>query len=102
MTFDLASGLQHARFANLEAYLAERIEMPDDAIDAAVEGDVVLAVRIRATGEVAEVRLEEGIGYGCDALAMKVVSTMPAWTPATNYGVPVADEQRISVRFRLP
>ena len=67
---------------------------------AAVEGRIILLVRISDKGEVKSVKLIKGLGYGLDEAALKAV-TRWTYSPATVDGKPVASTRRETVVFVL-
>jgi protein TonB len=44
----------------------------------------------------------QGIGYGCDEEAIRVVQLMPSWKPGTQDGKPVAVQFSLPINFRKP
>lgn len=65
-----------------------------------VEGDVVLAVVVRADGSVGNVRVLQGLGSGLDQRATEAVRQW-RFSPARRYGTPVDVMVEIAVEFRL-
>ncbi len=76
-------------------------EYTDEALDARVEGDVVVDIEIDADGEVASVELLEGLGYGLDEAAIEAVEQFQ-FRPATVDGEPTPVVIDYSIRFSLP
>jgi TonB family protein len=73
---------------------------PDAARSAGIAGVVVLEVDIDAAGNVANVAVAHGLGYGCDEAAMAAMKQdifMPAYKGLT----PVPVRIRIPYRFRI-
>lgn len=100
-TFDLTAGQHPARFTDLENYLAKSLVYPDAAREYGIEGWVKVKLHIAATGEVTAAEILEGPGYGCEVSVRDLVLAMPAWEPASNYGIPVASKKIVEVAFRL-
>jgi len=86
---------------NVRVYLAEHIEYPEFAIKNNIEGRVVLTFVVDYNGQISDVKIKKGIGYGCDAEAMRVVKGMPKWKPAIKDGKPVNMYYSLSVNFAL-
>ncbi len=78
-----------------------RADYTNEAVEARVEGDVILEITIDADGMVQQVVVAEGLGYGLDEAAMDA-----AWQfefePATLDGTPVPVTLNFAVRFSLP
>jgi len=68
-------------------------------IPSGVEGDVIAEVTIDEQGNVTDVKLTQGIGYGIDE---KVMTVLRKWhfRPATRDGVSIASQQ--IVRYHYP
>lgn len=77
---------------------------PDPAVSrsdlpSGVEGDVIVEVTIDEQGNVTQVRLTQGVGYGVDE---KVLTVLRKWRfrPATRDGVSIVSQQ--IVRYHYP
>ena len=85
----------------LMAYLQNNISYPDRAKSAQVTGRVVVAFDVDVNGNVANIEVEQGIGFGCDEEAVRVVENMPRWKPAIQNGVPKPIRMRLPIAFQL-
>jgi protein TonB len=56
---------------------------------------------VDVNGNVANIEVEQGIGFGCDEEAVRVVESMPRWKPAIQNGVPKAIRMRLPIAFQL-
>jgi protein TonB len=75
-------------------------EYPEAAIQANVEGTVILQIYWDAAGKVQKVEVLKGLGYGFEELAIKhVMKTV--FTPAYAGGEPVPYKGQIPFRFNL-
>lgn len=82
-------------------FLGENIKYPKAAADANVQGRVFLSFVVTETGEVQDISILKGIGYGCDAEAVRVLSLFPKWEPAKQDGVPVNVRYNLPINFQL-
>lgn len=82
-------------------YIGKNLNYPTFARENAKEGKVVLSFVIAADGSIQMSDVEKGIGFGCDEEALRVISAMPKWTPATQNGKPVAVRLMLPILFRL-
>ncbi len=80
----------------LMSYLSAHIRYPSKAIDKEIGGRVVLGFVVDKNGEIDELKVLKGLGYGCDEEAMRVVGGMPKWKPGKNNG------KAVNVYFNLP
>lgn len=77
-----------------------KIPYPPEARRAEVEGDVVLSVRIDATGAVTSVKVLKGPGYGLNEAAADAIRRT-RWKPALKNGQPVETQITYNYRFLL-
>ncbi|MHA6249758.1 energy transducer TonB [Pontibacter sp. CAU 1760] len=77
-------------------YLGKNIRYPAAAQRAGIEGIVVLSFVVSKTGEISEIQVIKSLGGGTDEEAMRVVKTMPKWTPGKQNG------RAVPVRYTLP
>ncbi len=82
-------------------YVAHTLRYPVQAQRARVQGNVSVKFVVTASGAVNGVRVVKGIGKGCDEEAVRVVSQMPKWTPAKQYGKNVSVEYILPIQFAL-
>lgn len=80
----------------LVEYLQNQINFPKVAQENNISGMVMVVFEVDENGLVQNVMVENGIGFGCDEEAYRVVNNMPKWKPGMQNGAPV------SVRLRLP
>ena len=85
----------------LMVYLQNNISYPDRAKSAQVTGRVVVAFDVDVNGNVANIEVEQGIGFGCDEEALRVVESMPRWKPAIQNGAPKVVRIRLPIAFQL-
>lgn len=85
-------GGTHAMYKFIEANL----RMPRKAKNARISGRVFVSFLVKETGEISDITVLKGLGFGCDEEAARIVGLMPKWKPAKQYGKPVR------VRYMLP
>lgn len=86
---------------DIMAYFQKHLKYPQKAINADIEGKVFVSFLVLSNGDVDDVKLLKGIGYGCDEEAIRVVKTMPKWTPGKNGGREVKVRLSIPILFKL-
>ncbi len=82
-------------------YVNERLRYPEKAVKAGVEGTVKVVFTIAGDGAVTNVRIVQGIGYGCDELVRDIVAASPKWIPAVFFGKRIELDQSFTVNFKL-
>jgi TonB family protein len=80
----------------LYEFIESNLRMPKKAKEAGISGRVFLSFTIEDTGEITNIAVLKGLGFGCDEEAMRVVGLMPKWKPGKLYDKPVR------VKFNLP
>lgn len=82
--------------AGLGNYIHKNLTYPAAAQKANAHGKVFVNFIVTKTGEITDVRLLKGIGFGADEEAIRVVKSMPRWKPAVHNG------QVVNIRYNLP
>jgi protein TonB len=82
--------------AALMRFLAENIKYPDMAREAGIQGVVVVSFVVGKDGNINDISLLKEVGGGCSKEALRVVKTMPRWSPGEAQG------HAVKVRFTLP
>ena len=82
-------------------YLASNMLYPDDARKKGIGGMVFVGCHIDENGKVVNVHLKKGVYPSLDAEAMRVISTLPNWIPATKDGKPVKEGVTLPIKFAL-
>jgi TonB family protein len=81
--------------------LARSIVYPPQARDSEIQGQVMLSFIVDKQGNAIDVKVEQGIGYGCDEAALTAFHKQKGWMPATYQGKPVKMRMRLPVKFAL-
>uniref|UniRef100_UPI0035944AF0 TonB family protein n=1 Tax=Persicitalea sp. TaxID=3100273 RepID=UPI0035944AF0 len=77
-------------------FLGKNIKYPTAAAKANVTGKVFLSFVVTTEGEIKDIQVMKGIGFGADAEAVRVVKAMPRWKAGTQSG------RAVNVRYNLP
>jgi TonB family protein len=85
----------------LYSFISKNIVYPDVAKRAAVEGKIYVQFVVDKDGSVTDVKVQKGIGGGCDEEAVRVVKLMPKWIPGKNKGELVKTRISIPIMFAL-
>lgn len=86
---------------NLMQYLSLNIRYPYSAYVDNKTGKSIVGFIVQSDGSISDVWILESSWPDLDEEAMRVVKTMPKWTPATTDGKPVASQLSIPINFRL-
>jgi periplasmic protein TonB len=87
--------------AALMAYLNKNIRYPGAARENGIEGTVMLQFVVGTDGSISEIKVLRDIGGGTAEEAIRVVKSMPKWTPGNNNGTTVPVYYNLPVTFQL-
>jgi len=82
-------------------YLVTNIKYPDEAKKQNIKGTVFVKYIVEKDGAITHTEIIRGIGGGCDEEAVRVVSSMPRWSPGKDNGKPVRVEYALPIKFAL-
>ncbi|GAB3828281.1 energy transducer TonB [Hymenobacter jeollabukensis] len=82
-------------------FLRRNMRYPAMALREQVEGKVFVSFTVSTSGEIVDVQVLKGLGYGTDEEALRVVRKMPAWEPGTQNGHAVAVRYTLPITFRI-
>ena len=87
--------------AALMGYLRDNIHYPTVAAENGVQGRVVVGFVVERDGSISDVSVLRGVDPSLDREAMRVVKSMPRWTPGKQNGSAVRVKYQVPVAFRL-
>ena len=87
--------------AALMKYLSENTKYPVVAQDNGVQGRVTVQFVVEKDGSISDVHVLRGVDPSLDKEAVRVVKSMPRWTPGKQNGITVRVNYRVPVLFRL-
>lgn len=77
------------------------LRYPDEAVNAGIQGKVLVDFVIDERGKVTDVKIIKGLAEILDNEVIRVVSASPDWKPARQHGRKVKCEMSLYVEFRL-
>lgn len=86
---------------NVRSYLASKLNYPDQAREAGIEGRVVVRFIVDEQGNISGATVVRSVGGGCDEEALRVISSMPRWKPAKLNGQVVKSYFSLPIKFTL-
>ncbi len=78
-------------------FIISNIKYPVLAVDSNITGKVFVNFVIDKEGNVTDPRILRGIGGGCDEEVLRLVTSMPRWTPGE-----LESGEKVKVSFNLP
>lgn len=82
-------------------FLNKNIHYPTMARESGIQGMVYITFVVERDGSVTDIKVNRGIGGGCDEEAVRVVRNMPRWVPGKQRNKPVRVQFNLPVRFTL-
>ena len=87
--------------AALLKFIGSNLKYPVIAQENGIQGRVIVSFVIERDGSVADAVVVRGIDPSLDKEALRVVKSMPKWTPGKQRGKPVRVKYTLPVTFRL-
>ena len=88
-------------FPELMKFLSSNIKYPEEAFKKDIQGKVPVQFVVEKDGSLTEFKVFKSVDPLLDAEALRVLKTMPKWTPGKEDGKPVRVKMTIPVNFRL-
>jgi TonB family protein len=83
-------------------YLERNLHYPELAKQNKVEGKVTVQFIVDISGELTNLTVVRGLGYGCDDEVVRLVKEGPKWQPTMRADTPLQSTVRVRVKFKLP
>lgn len=80
-------------------FISENRKYPAEAKAKDIHGKVIVAFVVERDGSLGDVKIRRGIGYGCDEEAIRLIKSMPKWTPGKQNGKAVRVSMMLPVSF---
>lgn len=85
----------------MKRYLSQNVKYPILAEENGVEGDVLCCFTVQPDGKITDASVVKSDHPFLSDEALRVVSSMPKWSPAVYNGKPISVRPIITVKFRL-
>jgi periplasmic protein TonB len=83
------------------AFLSKNINYPPMARENNISGRVFVSFVVEKNGQLTDIKVLRGLGYGTDEEAVRVLKKSPAWKPGVQNGRPVRVQYTIPIFFQL-
>jgi len=87
--------------AAMMQYLMKNIRYPEESFKNNIQGRVIVSFTVGKDGSISDAHIMRHISPQLDAEALRVINTMPNWTPGMQDGKPVAVKYAVPVTFRI-
>lgn len=88
-------------FQAMYDFIEQHLTYPFAALEAAVEGTVMIRFLVTETGLVQAPNILEPLHNECDREALRLAAAMPKWIPARNAGAIIPVQVTMPVYFKL-
>jgi protein TonB len=82
-------------------FIAENTKYPNDAKEKGIQGKVIMRFKVKEDGSVSDVAVLNGISPSIDAESIRVVGSLPKFTPGKLKGKNVAVWYMVPITFAL-
>src|SRR6185312_15253815 len=86
---------------DINKWLADRLEYPEEAKEANIQGTVFVAFIVERDGSITDVKILRGVNSALNGEALKKISSMPRWSPGQQNGHAVRVQYMVPVHFVL-
>ena len=87
--------------AALMEYLSKNVRYPEEAHKKGTEGRVIATFVVEKDGSISDVTIRRSVSPELDDEALRVVNSMPKWTPGKQRGEAVRVKYTIPITFKL-
>ena len=89
-------------FEALKSYVASTMNYPVIALENGIHGQVFVKFVVDKTGKVTAAKISRGVDPSLDKEALRIVNSLPKWTPGKQNGQSVDVAYEMPVNFNLP
>jgi len=82
-------------------FVSQNLIYPEEALKNSIEGLVHTEYEVNNLGEVSDIRIKKGIGYGCDEETIRILSLM-VYEPVRNRGMRIKSKMKARILFQMP
>lgn len=86
----------------IKNYVKANLRYPEEAKKKGIKGPVFVEVNVGKDGGLSNISVLNGLGYGCDEEALRLVKAMPKWKPGNQGGKTYIVLMRFPIMFELP
>lgn len=85
----------------LTTYISNNLQYPPAARDNGIEGVVSVMFVVKPDGSIGNIKIKRMVDPDLESEAIRLVKTMPKWTPASDNGSAVESQAEIEVPFTI-
>ena len=85
----------------LQQFIYQNMQYPVIAKTQGIEGKVIVALEVDETGAFTHIEVLQAVGGGCEEEVIRVLNSMPHWTPSMQAGHAIKAKRIFSFYFQL-
>ena len=82
-------------------YFIENMSYPTTALQRNIQGEIIAIFVVEKDGRLSNIKIKDGLGYGCDEEALRLLKSMPAWQVGEHNGQKVRVKYGIMIPFSI-
>lgn len=82
-------------------YLKENLKYPEKARENNIDGSVIITVVVQEDGSLVNFEVKQGLGFGCDQEAIRLIKEGPTWIPGRKNNKTISQSVEITVLFEF-
>jgi len=82
-------------------YISSNLKYPVPAFENGIQGRVVVSFTVEKDGSTSDAEVVRGVDPSLDKEALRVINTLPKWTPGKNEGKAVRVRYTVPVQFKI-
>jgi protein TonB len=88
-------------YGNVFKYLSENVNYPSIAVDMNIQGKVLCQFVVNKDGSIVDIEVVRSVHPSLDNEAVRVIKSMPKWSPGKQRGKAVRVKFTLPVNFKL-
>jgi len=81
-------------------YTEDNLACPAEAKKKGIKGNVFVQFIVEKNGELSQIKVVKGLGYGCDEAVVNCLKSAPRWKPGKQEGKPVRVQKTMSIQIK--
>lgn len=82
-------------------YIGKNLQYPASARESGIEGKVIVSFTVEKDGCISDIKILRSLDPDCDEEAIRLIQSMPAWTPGKQGDKPVRVRMNLPIVFKL-
>lgn len=88
-------------YVKLKKYLDSHLKYPEVAQENGIQGNVIVQFVVNTDGSISDAQVVRRLDPSCDEEALRLINSMPRWTPGKQDGKDVRVKYTVPITFKL-